>query len=59
MQPKPLESKIKADDIKHKGKLTDDQIASIPHWQVYMWCRVGAWKPRDFEKWLRVMRVIE
>lgn len=29
------------------------------HILVYTWVRSGAWKPKDFNKWLRVMRVIE
>ena len=50
---------VQAGDIKHKGLLTDEQIADIPTTHVYEWVKTGAWKKRDFETWLRVMRVIE
>lgn len=51
--------KIHCDDIKHKDRLTDDEIARIPTDTVYMWVRVGSWKKKDFDKWLRVMCVID
>lgn len=54
-----LTPRMTADDIKHKGRLTDEQIADIPIDKVYMWVRIGAWKPKDFNKWLKVLRVIE
>ena len=50
---------IYAEDIKHVGRLTDDEIAYLPVDKVYMWVRQGAWKTKDFNKWLKVMRVIE
>jgi len=50
---------IKASHIKHKGLITDDQIASIPVEKVYEWIKTGQWKQNDFKTWLRVMRVIE
>lgn len=46
-------------DIRYPGLLTDDEIAYIPIERVYEWVRQGMWKPRDFNKWLRVLRVIE
>ena len=49
---------IHADDIKHAGRLTDDEIAYLPVEKVYMWVRQGAWKQKDFNTWLKVMRVI-
>jgi hypothetical protein len=49
---------VKAGDI--KGNLmSDDQVADIPTDLVYMWVRTGEWKKRDFERWLKVLRVIE
>lgn len=51
--------KLHHDDIKHAGRLTDDQIAAIPVDQVYAWVRNGMWKPKDFKKWLKVLCVIE
>lgn len=50
---------VQAGDIKHPGLLTDEQIADIPHDKVFMWVKIGKWKHRDFERWLRVLRVIE
>ena len=50
---------IYAEDIKYAGRLTDDEIAYLPVDRVYMWLRQGAWKQKDFNKWLKVMRVIE
>ncbi len=50
---------IRAEDIKHKGRMTDEQIAEIPVDKVYEWVRIGAWKQRDFVKWLKTIRVIE
>jgi hypothetical protein len=54
-----LTPRIAADDIKHKERLTDEQIAAIPVEKVYEWVKTGAWKQRDFKKWLKVLRVIE
>lgn len=50
---------IYADDIKHAGRLTDDEIAYLPVEKVYMWLREGSWKQKDFNTWLKVMRVID
>lgn len=49
---------IYAEDIKHHGRLSEDEIAHLPVEKVYMWLRQGAWKQKDFNKWLKVMRVI-
>jgi hypothetical protein len=49
---------IYAEDIKHAGRLTEDEIAYLPVDRVYSWLRQGAWKAKDFNKWLKVMRVI-
>lgn len=51
--------RVKAIDIKHRGRLTDDQIADIPIEKVYEWVKTGQWKQRDFRHWLKVMRVVE
>ena len=50
---------IYAEDIKHAGRLTEDEIATLDTEKVYSWVRQGAWKTKDFNKWLKVMRVIE
>lgn len=51
--------KIHHDDIKHPGRLTEDQIAAIPVENVYAWVRTGQWKQKDFKRWLKVLCVIE
>ena len=50
---------IYAEDMYHEGRLTDDEIAGLPVEKVYSWVRQGAWKTKHFNKWLKVMRVIE
>ena len=50
---------IYAEDIKHKDRLSDEEIATLAIDKVYSWVRQGAWKTKDFNKWLKVMRVIE
>ena len=50
---------IYADDIKHAGRLSVEEIAYLPVDRVYSWLRQGAWKQKDFNKWLKVMRVID
>lgn len=58
---KRIESgKIQHDDIKHEGRLTDDEISRIDPSLVYEWVRTGMWKKKkDFNKWLKVMCVID
>ena len=51
--------KIRAEDIRHQNRLTDDEIANLDVKLVYEWVRTGQWKPKHFQQWLRVMRVIE
>ena len=48
-----------AEDIRHPGRLSDDQIADIPIDKVYTWVRSGEWKPKHFNIWLKTIRVIE
>lgn len=50
---------VQADDIKHDGLLTHEQICDIDVVKVFEWVKVGKWKKRDFETWLRAIRVIE
>lgn len=50
---------IRARDIKIQGLLTDDDIADIDPGKVYEWVRTGQWRARDFNRWLKVLRVIE
>ena len=50
--------KIHAEDIKHAGRLTDEEIARLPVEKVYAWVRGGEWKQKDFKKWLKALCVI-
>lgn len=50
---------IRAEDIKHKDLLSEDQIAAIPVEKVYEWIKTGRWRQQDFKRWLKVMRVID
>lgn len=59
MQVRISKKGMQGADIKVPGLLTDDQIADIPHAKVFEWIKVGCWRKRDFERWLRVLRVIE
>lgn len=55
-----LETKgIRAEDIKHKDRLTDDQIAAIDTVKIYQWIRTGEWKQKGFNRWLKVMQVLD
>ena len=49
---------IQASDIKHKDLLSLEQIQDIPIDCVYMWVRTGDWKQKDFNRWLKALRVI-
>lgn len=49
---------VRAEDIKHQNRLTDDQIADLPINLVFEWIKTGKWSYRDFNKWLKTMRVI-
>lgn len=46
------------DDIKHSGRLTDDEIARMPTDLIYVLITAGLWKKNDFEKWLKVMYIL-
>jgi hypothetical protein len=50
---------IRANDIKHKDVLSIEQIQDIPIDCVYMWVRTGDWKQKDFNRWLKALRVME
>lgn len=50
---------IIADDIKHHGRLTAADIATLDVKKVYGWVRTGDWKQKDFFKWLKLMSVID
>lgn len=43
---------IRSDDIKHKGRLTSEQVRSIPLDHAFMWVQNGKWKFKDFKRWL-------
>ena len=47
---------IRAEDIKHKGRLSISEIDSIPESNVFMWIRAGDWKMKDFNKWLEAKK---
>ena len=47
---------IRAEDIKHKGRLSISEIGSIPESNVFMWIRAGDWKMKDFNKWLEARK---
>ncbi len=51
--------RIFAEDIKHQNRLSEDEIANIDVKLVYEWVRTGQWKAKDFQRWLRVMQVID
>lgn len=53
-----LKTHYKANDIKHSGFLTDEEIQDIPVEKVYEWVKTGQWKQSHFKKWLKTMRVI-
>jgi hypothetical protein len=59
MQYRIARKGIQASDIKHKELLTTEQIQDIPIDRVYMWVRAGDWKQKDFNCWLKALRVIE
>lgn len=46
----------RAEDIKHKGRLSISEIDSIPESNVFMWIRAGDWKMKDFNKWLEAKK---
>ena len=48
---------ICAGDIKHAGRLTNDEIAGLDIVQVFTWIRQCAWSFNDFKKWLKVVKV--
>lgn len=59
MQIRIARKGIQASDIKRKELLTTEQIQDIPLDLVYMWVRAGDWKQKDFNRWLKALRVIE
>lgn len=44
--------KIRAEDIKHKDRLTQEQIRSISPALAYEWIKSEKWTFKDFKKWL-------
>lgn len=49
--------RIRAEDIKLKGRLSISEIDSIPASNVFMWIRAGDWKMKDFNKWLEAKNI--
>jgi hypothetical protein len=43
---------VRFDDIRHPGRLTEEDIACIPANDVFYWIKNGNWKMKDFQKWL-------
>lgn len=58
-QQRIMSKGVRAEDIKHKNLLTEDQIQCIETEKVYTWIKSGQWKQKDFNKWLKAIRVIE
>lgn len=50
---------IQASDIKRPELLTEQQIQFIDFDKVYMWVRAGDWKQKDFNRWLKALKVME
>jgi hypothetical protein len=59
MQSRIARKGIQAADIKHAKLLTQHQIQMLDFDKVYMWVRTGDWKQKDFNKWLKALRVME
>ena len=59
MQARVSRGNMKPTDIKHKDVLSRQQIQDIPLPKVYQWVRTGEWKPKDFMKWAKAVRLIE
>jgi hypothetical protein len=49
-------NKIRADDIRVDGLLTQKQIASIDSTLVYAWVKTGLWRKQHFDKWLKAVK---
>lgn len=49
---------IRAEDIKHQGRLTTEQIASISPEMAYMWVSTKSWKMKDFKQWLKAISMV-
>lgn len=59
MRERVLSKGVRAEDIKHAGLLTDQQIGDIPLHLVYAWVKTGAWKQRDFLRWCKAVGLEE
>lgn len=59
LKQRVLTKGIRAHDIKHETLLNDFDIGGIPYETVYMWIKQGKWKQKEFNKWLKALRVIE
>ncbi len=46
-------------DVKIKGLLTDDEIADLPIEKIHYWICQGIWSQKEFNMWLKIIRVIE
>lgn len=43
---------VRCEDIRHPGRLSEEDIAGIEPSKVYEWVKTGAWKKKDFMRWL-------
>lgn len=50
---------VRSEDIKHQGRLTIEEIASIPPEMVYMWITAKNWKLKDFKRWLKAIEMLK
>ena len=51
VQKRIITKGVRWDDIKHKDRLTEENIIDIPLSNVFAWVRDGKWKYNDFKKW--------
>jgi hypothetical protein len=50
---------VRAEDIRHHGRLSLEDIQDINTDKVYEWVKTDQWKRKDFNAWLKAIRVIE
>ncbi len=50
---------VRAEDIRHHGRLSLEDIQDIHTDKIYAWVKTNQWKLKDFNAWLKAIRVIE
>ena len=50
---------IRYTDLKVKGLLTDEQVASIPEVTIFAWISTGLIRFKDFQRWLNAVAPYE